>query len=165
MQERIKPTRSGLFAIELLIAVGIFSMCAAICVGLFVRSEVMSQDSASLNRAVSEARNVAECFKAAGGDLEKTAELTGGQLEEDYELYHQIYLYFDKNWNRVSSLSEITGGAGETGGYVLLLDQTQAYSSYTHAVVEVLRVEARENYNYALEDILSWDIAALEVAS
>ena len=34
--ERIKPTRSGLFAIELLIAVGVFSLCAAICVGLFL---------------------------------------------------------------------------------------------------------------------------------
>ena len=80
--ERIKPTRSGLFAIELLIAVGVFSLCAAICVGLFVRSEVMSQDSADLNRAVTEARSAAECFKAVGGDLEKTAELTGGSLED-----------------------------------------------------------------------------------
>ena len=120
----------------------------------------MSQDSASLNRAVSEARNVAECFKAAGGDVKKTAELTGGQIPEDFERNHRIYLYFDENWNRVSSLSEITGGKG---GYVLHLDQIQAYSSYTDAVVEVFRVDGRENY--ADEYILSWDIAALEVAS
>ena len=83
MRERIKPTRSGLFAIELLIAVGIFSLCAAICVGLFVRAEVMSRDSADLNRAVTEACNAAECFKAAGGDLEETARLTGGELAGD----------------------------------------------------------------------------------
>ena len=83
MWERIKPTRSGLFAIELLISVGIFSLCAAICVGLFVRAEVMSQDSADLGRAVAEARSAAECFKAAGGDLEKTARLTGGELAAD----------------------------------------------------------------------------------
>lgn len=83
MRERIKPTRSGLFAIELMISVGIFSLCAAICVGLFVRAEVMSQDSADLSRAVAEARNAAECFKAAGGDLEQTALLTGGELTED----------------------------------------------------------------------------------
>ena len=83
MRERIKPTRSGLFAIELLISVGIFSLCAAICVGLFVRAEVMSRDSADLNRAVTEARNAAECFKAAGGDLEETARLTGGELAGD----------------------------------------------------------------------------------
>ena len=83
MQERIRPTRSGLFAIELLIAVGIFSLCAAICVGMFVRAEVMSRDSADLNRAVTEARNAGECFKAAGGDLEETARLTGGELAGD----------------------------------------------------------------------------------
>ena len=81
-EERIKPTRSGLFAIELLIAVGIFSLCAAICVGLFVRAEVMSRDSADLNRAVTGARSAAECFKAAGGNLEETARLTGGEVAE-----------------------------------------------------------------------------------
>ena len=95
MRERIQPTRSGLFAIELLIAVGIFSLCAAICVGLFVRAEVMSRDSADLTRAVAEARSAAECFKAAGGELEETARLTGGELagdtlllryDEDFEL-------------------------------------------------------------------------------
>ena len=80
MRERIKPTRSGLFAIELLISVGIFTLCAAVCVGLFVRSELMSRDSAELNRAVTEARSAAECFKAAGGDLEETARLTGGEV-------------------------------------------------------------------------------------
>ena len=76
MDERIKPTKSGLFAIELLIAVGVFSLCAAICVGLFVRSEIISQDSADLNQAVTAARSASECFKAAGGDLQRTAELT-----------------------------------------------------------------------------------------
>ena len=83
MRERIKPTRSGLFAIELLIAVGVFALCAAICVGLFVRAEVMSRDSAGLDRAVIEARNAAECFKAACGDMEETARLTGGELAGD----------------------------------------------------------------------------------
>lgn len=93
MGERIKPTRSGLFAIELLISVGIFSLCAAICVGLFVRAEVMSQDSADLNRAVTEARNAAECFKAAGGDLEETARLIGGELAGDVLLlrYGEVF--------------------------------------------------------------------------
>ena len=96
MGERIRPTRSGLFAIELLIAVGIFSLCAAICVGLFVRSEIMSQDSADLDRAVTEARSAAECFKAAGGDLEETARLTGGELAQD-----ALHLRYDENFELV----------------------------------------------------------------
>ena len=96
MGERIRPTRSGLFAIELLIAVGIFSLCAAICVGLFARSEVMSRDSADLDRAVAEARSAAECFKAAGGDLEETARLTGGELAQDV-----LHLRYDENFELV----------------------------------------------------------------
>ena len=80
MRERIRPTRSGLFAIELTLAVGVFTLCAAICTGIFVQSEVMSQDSEALSRAVNEARNVAECFKAARGDLARTAQLSGGEI-------------------------------------------------------------------------------------
>ena len=106
--ERIKPTRSGLFAIELLIAVGVFSLCAAICVGQFVRSEVMSQDSADLNRAVAEARSAAECFKAVGGDLEKTAELTGGRVNlGPGTLYGAINSLLEKGW--ISLYSAETG--------------------------------------------------------
>ena len=96
MRERIRPTRTGLFTIELLIAVGIFSLCAAICVGLFVRAEVMSRDSADLNLAVTEARSAAECFKAAAGDLEKTARLTGGELVQD-----ALHLRYDENFELV----------------------------------------------------------------
>ncbi len=82
MQERIRPSKSGLFAIELMIAVGVFVVCAAICLGIFAEAEGMSRDSAELNRAVNVGRNVAECFKAAGGDLQYTAELCGGHYED-----------------------------------------------------------------------------------
>ena len=94
-EERIRPTRSGLFMIELLIAVGVFTLCAAVCVGLFVRSEVMSRESADLTRAVIEARNVSECWKATGGDLEKTAELCGGTVTQGL-----LWIHYDEDWNR-----------------------------------------------------------------
>ena len=118
--ERIKPTRSGLFAIELLIAVGVFSLCAAICVDLFVRSEVMSQDSADLNRAVTEARSAAECFKAVGGDLEKTAELTGGKskpLDKVGAVYN--YVVHSLTYDRAKA-------ASVTSGYLPDLDSVLA---------------------------------------
>ncbi|MDE6899629.1 MAG: hypothetical protein K2P15_00995 [Oscillospiraceae bacterium] len=149
MAERIKPTRSGLFAIELLIAVGVFSLCAAICVGLFVRSEVMSQESADLTRAVSEARSVAECFKAAGGDLEKTAELTGGQIVED-----TVFVAFDENWEKL--------GPGAQGTYEAVL-ACSPESGYTGASLSVQRYE-RSGGEATGTTILLWNIAALEVA-
>ena len=151
MRERIKPTRSGLFAIELLISVGVFSLCAAICVGLFVRSEVLSQDSANLNRAVIEARSAAECFKAAGGDLEKTAQLTGGEISGGSALF----LKYDENWNKP--------GPGAAVVFELTLLPTPE-DGYTSASVSVKRYDVRDGETVG-ESILDWDIAALEVAS
>ena len=150
MQERIKPTRSGLFAIELLISVGVFSLCAAICVGLFVRSEVMSQDSANLNQAVTVAKNAAECFKAAGGDMAKTAQLTGGKLAGN-----TLFLEYDEHWNMLDP--------GTAGTFELILSAS-AKSGYTGASVSVKRFDARDGIAGGVE-LLSWDIAALEVAS
>lgn len=155
MEERIRPTKSGLFAIELLIAVGIFSLCAAICMGLFVRSEVMSQEAADLNRAVSAARSAAECYKAAGGDLEKTAELTGGGVLDAGTLF----IEFDESWQPLPS--------GEAGDFELTiaLDQTTDGQDigYASALLEVKRY-TRTGSEAVAEALLLWDIAALEVA-
>ena len=150
MAERIKPTRSGLFAIELLIAVGVFSLCAAICVGLFVRSEIMSQDSANLNRAVSEARSAADCFKAAGGGLEKTAELTGGRIVEN-----TIFIGFDQNWEKLE--------AGEESTFEVAL-YVKPDGCYTGASLSVQRYDRNGNETVGTT-ILLWEIAALGVAS
>lgn len=159
MDERIKPTRSGLFAIELLIAVGVFSLCAAICVGLFVRSEVISQDSADRNRAVAEARSAAEGFKAAGGDLQRTAELIGGKqggtLTPDQTA---LFVEFDQNWQVPRSEQDvafeltIAPNRTEDGGDL----------GYTGALLEVKRYTRTEGEAVG-ESILLWDIAALEV--
>jgi hypothetical protein len=149
--ERIKPTRSGLFAIELLIAVGVFSLCAAICVGLFVRSEVMSQDSTDLNRAVAEARSAAECFKAVGGDLEKTAELTGGQISGDTTLF----ISYDQSWHKLDA------GAESAFDITLTL---RPEGGYTGASLSVQRYDRTEKETTGTT-ILFWEIAALEVAS
>ena len=148
--ERIKPTRSGLFAIELLIAVGIFSLCAAICVGLFVRSEVMSRDSADLNRAVNEARNAADCFKATGGDLGKTAALTGGQIVEN-----TIFISYDENWNKLANSDDST--------YDIALYTTPA-NGYVSGSLSVQRID-RNGSEAVGSSMLQWEIAALEVTS
>ena len=141
MDKRIRPTRSGLFAIELLIAVGVFTLCAAICIGLFVRAEVQSADSADLIRAVNEARNVAECFKAAGGDLEKTAALCGGTVEQD-----TLVLDFGTDWERTSA-------ASDAAFFILLTPATE--NGYRSASLRAVREENGEA-------ILRWDVAALE---
>ncbi len=152
MDERIKPTKSGLFAIELLIAVGVFSLCAAICVGLFVRSEIISQDSADLNQAVTAARSASECFKAAGGDLQRTAELTGGEVSNGV-----LFLEFDGDWQKLP--------AGEPGTFELTMTlQTAESDSYSSALLDVKRWTRSETETVG-ESFLAWEVAALEVVS
>ena len=152
MDERIKPTKSGLFAIELLIAVGVFSLCAAICVGLFVRSEIISQDSADLNQAVTAARSASECFKAAGGDLQRTAELTGGEVSNGV-----LFLEFDGDWQKPP--------AGEPGTFELTMTlQTAESDSYSSALLDVKRWTRSETETVG-ESFLVWEVAALEVVS
>lgn len=149
MEERIRPTRSGLFAIELLICVGVFLLCAAIFIGLFVRAEVMSADSADLTRAVNEAENVAECFKAAGGELERTIELAG----IGWVVYGTLFQPYDGDWNRLSRSMELSA-AGVPAFYLTL--ELRQEEGYTAGVLSVFR-------NGETAPILSWDIAALEV--
>ena len=135
MGNRIRPTRSGLFAIELLIAVGVFIFCAAICLGLFVKAETISADSVDLNRAVNEARSAAECYKAVGGDLEKTAALVGGSVSGD-----KLTVVYDSDWNVLQGAVQVS--------YTLELDSKSSKVSVTSGS----------------EELLNWPVAVLEVA-
>lgn len=141
MNERIRPTRSGLFIIELLVMVGVFAFCAAICLAVFVKAEGISRSSAELTRAVSEAKSVAECWKATGGDLERTAELCGGTIMQG-----TLWIHYDMSWNRLSG--------EEWDGYrVRLLPQGER--GYLTGVVQAHRAGE-------IEPIFSWTVAVLE---
>ena len=144
MEERIRPTKSGLFAIELLIAVGVFTLCAAICVGLFVRAEVQSREGDDLMRAVNEARSLSECFKASHGDLDETAALTGGSVEGG-----SVLLHYGPDWRKKPS-------AG-SDGFELRLELT-ASDGCASASVNVVDEEDGEV-------LLSWPVSALEARS
>jgi len=72
---------SGLFLIELMLAIMIFALAAAICLRVFVASDQISAESVQLNRAVLSAQSSAESFKASGGDLNETARILSGFYE------------------------------------------------------------------------------------
>ncbi len=145
MEERVRPSRSGLIAIELVIAVGVFALCAAVSMGLFVRSELMSRESAELTRAVSEARSAAECYKAAGGDLERTGALLGTALAEP----EGLTVAYDKDWTRTEGTDP-------------------AFTLFMHPAAEedpgVLTAELRV-VNGDGDELVSWTVAAMEGVS
>ena len=179
MRERIRPTRSGLFAIELTLAVGVFTLCAAICTGIFVQSEVMSQDSEALSRAVNEARNVAECFKAAGGDLARTAQLSGGEIisiADGGEIIETASA--DDGGAVIESASGDNSGAVTDGGAVLsrLYDAQWTPTDDNGGAAYEIRLTPFDEIPGCVparlqasrmdgEILLEWEIAALEAVS
>ena len=69
--------KTGLFLMELIIAILFFSLAAAICIQLFVKSHMISERSIALNHSILLAQNTAEIFYAADGDLTEMASLLG----------------------------------------------------------------------------------------
>lgn len=78
----MKKTSTGFgpSLIELVVAVALFAVAAAICVRIFAGAKALSDEGARLSRSVIAAQTVAESFKATGGSAEKTARLCGGDL-------------------------------------------------------------------------------------
>ena len=142
MGERIRPSRSGLIAIEVTVAVGVFALCAAIAIGLLVRAELLSRESAELTQAVTQARNAAECYKSAGGDLEKTAQLLGVKEEMG-----RLQVFFDGDWSVQSG--------GEPADYALTMTPLDPPDAGVREAE--LTVSGEEG-----EALLTWTVAAWE---
>jgi hypothetical protein len=63
---------SGLFLMEMIVAVFFFMICVSICILGFAKSDHMSRNAKNLNQAILAAESTAEIWKAAGDEgLEK----------------------------------------------------------------------------------------------
>ena len=102
-------SKTTLFLIELIVAVGVFSLCAAVCLSLFASAKRMTAESTALNGAALSAQSAAECFKAESGDLARCAAVLGAEMDENGAA---LRIYYDEQWR-------ITGAA--EAAYVLTL--------------------------------------------
>lgn len=66
-----KSSKSGLFLMELILSILFFSLSSAICIQLFVKSHLISQQSLDLNHALEDCQNVAEAFYGCNGDIDE----------------------------------------------------------------------------------------------
>ena len=146
----IKRGGTGLLLTELLIAVMFFSLASAICLRLFVAAHQSSERSAELSRAVIEAQNMAETFKAANGNIGRTAELLG--IEPSYiNSSGHLYLTFDANWDRDANSSDYAAILYPSG-----YTATSSYATvtvYKSTIVDGLQTD---------EELFSVDIAAVK---
>lgn len=93
--------KSGLFLVELIIAIAFFAITSAVCVQLFAMANTLSVRSVALQMSVMNAQNVAESFKATGGNINKM----GYILQADYIGNNVLSLNFDENWQQNSYMN------------------------------------------------------------
>lgn len=70
--------RTSLVLMEQLVMVLVFALAAALCLGVFVKADQISRETARRDEAVLLAQNGAEALKSCAGDLQKMAEILDG---------------------------------------------------------------------------------------
>lgn len=94
--KRRQVKRSGIFLLELMIVILFFCVTSAVCVRLFVKSHMISQNTRNLNMAVNQVSEVAEVFRL-GADMESFMEHEFQNYEKGTgDSFYQIY--YDENW-------------------------------------------------------------------
>ena len=138
-------SRTSLVLMEQLIMILVFSLAAALCMQAFVLADRISRENGQRDRAVFEARNVAEILKMNEGDIEKASQEIGGFGSP--ELWCVCY---DEDWNKTENqadcmycleihrLDEVIEGLGQAQVCVVKAgEQTDVLISLTVAWQEV----------------------------
>ena len=128
--------KTGLFLVELIIALLLFAFCAAICVQIFVSARQKAQDSENLSHSVFLATSAAECYKATNGDMKKVAALLGVnsdggdilviQYDADWGVFvatgdYKYYLYLEKNPDGTASIEIAEDAKAEPANVIFSL--------------------------------------------
>ena len=87
-------SKSGLFLMELIIAIAFFAISSAICVQLFSMAYTLSTRSVGIQMAVMNAQSAAESFKVSGGDIDTMLSLLHAYSDQG-----RVISGFDENWN------------------------------------------------------------------
>lgn len=125
---RKTKSKSSLFLMELIIAILIFSLCAAVCMQVFAAAKKASNQSSELSHAVMCAQSVVETYKAASGDLGETARIYGAQLAAADE----VTASFGTDWERTDS------EAAYTLSLIVLEDGTACAQVYKAGSAELI---------------------------
>lgn len=92
--KRSLPKRSNLFLMEMILAILFFALAGAVCMQLFVKARVLSENTSARNQSLVLAKSAASAFEAGDGNL--------ATLKEDYP-YSRIEdstlkIFYDENW-------------------------------------------------------------------
>ncbi len=86
-------SKSGLFLMELLAVILLFSVCAAVCLQLFAYANVTAQNAENLSYGAMVSYSCAACYQATDGDLQQMATLLEGKVDGD-----TVVVLYDQEW-------------------------------------------------------------------
>lgn len=93
--KRPLPKRSNLFLMEMILAILFFSLASAVCMQLFVKARLLSENTSNRNHSMIVAKSAASAFEAGDGTLESLQESYPKSLLKDSGLR----IYYDDDWN------------------------------------------------------------------
>lgn len=98
---RKESSRSGLFLMEIILAILAFSVVSAICLQLFVKAHNLGRDTKDLDMAVREASSIASIINQCESPMETLKTLySDARIEESNR---SAILYYDKDYQPCSS--------------------------------------------------------------
>lgn len=99
----MKHSKSGLFLMELIIAILFFSLASAVCIQMFAKAHILSVQTVNHNNAVIQAQNLAEVFLSNDGDITQVASFfDNGSFDADSS---SVTLFFDETWKPTNEAS------------------------------------------------------------
>ena len=96
----VNNTKTSLLLMEIIIMLLLFVFCAAICLRLFAFAHIIAYSSRDLTNASLAATSVAECYKAAQGNLDITSREVGGLWQRD-----TVLIEYDDEWHYTNQTS------------------------------------------------------------
>jgi len=142
-------SRTGLFLMELILAVLLFSLSSVLCIQMFMKSHTLSKSSVELNHSILWAQNISETFYGCNGNASAMSEL----LENcNYEMHPDqkecLTMYFDENYTPVAILSDNQAGKSY---YQLTALITPENDSLINCYIEISKSDSKNNiYELAL---------------
>lgn len=91
-------SKNGLFLMEMILVVLLFSLSAAVCLQMFGYANLTAQRAEDLSNATLSARSTAACFQSTNGDLDEMAELLSGHVDDD-----TLLVYYGSDWSATPS--------------------------------------------------------------
>lgn len=89
-------SKSSLFLMELVIAIMFFSVCAALCMQLFVKAHTLGIKTKELNHAVAISQGFAEVMRGTDGSLEAMLEYYPTAVSDNDTFFE---VYYDKDFS------------------------------------------------------------------